>query len=148
MDQRTHVITLATPDLHAARSFYVEGLGWRPTSDVPGEILFFQVAPAMLLGLFDSKKFHGDTGSAVIETGVSGVSLAHNVNVPEMVDEVIDSAVAAGAQLVKPPRQAEFGGYHGHFADPNGVLWEVCYNPGLRFDPDGSVHLVEEGGAD
>ena len=31
---------------------------------------------------------------------------------------------------MKRPQRAAFGGYHGYFADPDGVLWEVAHNPG------------------
>ena len=60
MDQRMHFITLATHDLEAARAFYQDALGWEAKLDVPGEILFFQVAPGLLLGLFDAAKFAED----------------------------------------------------------------------------------------
>ena len=46
MKQQAHFITLSTPDLDAARAFYCDGLGWTALLDVPGEIIFFQVAPA------------------------------------------------------------------------------------------------------
>ena len=36
-----------------------------------------------------------------------------------------------GPTVVKRPQRAAFGGYHGYFADPDGVLWEVAHNPGL-----------------
>ncbi|MHA6800659.1 VOC family protein [Bounagaea algeriensis] len=143
MDQRTHVITLATDDLHAARSFYVDGLGWQPALDVSGEIIFFQTAPGMLLGLFETERFYGDTGSAVAGRGASGISLAHNVDSAEEVDATVRAAVDAGGSLVKSPQRANFGGYHGHVADPNGVLWEICYNPWLRFAPDGTAEFIE-----
>ena len=45
------------------------------------------------------------------------------------------------ARVVKPPQKAAFGGYHAHFADPNGVIWEVCHNPGWSVDPAGKVRL-------
>ncbi|MEZ5086354.1 MAG: VOC family protein [Tessaracoccus sp.] len=53
MDQRLHFLTLATPDLDAARRFYRDGLGWTVFYDEPGEIVFFQIAPGLLLGLFE-----------------------------------------------------------------------------------------------
>ncbi|GAB2762645.1 VOC family protein [Salinifilum aidingensis] len=144
MDQRTHVITLATDDLHAARSFYVDGLDWQPALDVPGEIIFFQTAPGMLLGLFDTEQFHGDIGSATPGTGATGISLAHNVDSTEEVDATVRAAVEAGGTLVKTPQRANFGGYHGHVTDPNGVLWEICHNPWLRFAPDGTAEFLAE----
>ena len=50
-------------------------------------------------------------------------------------------AEAAGARVVKPPQPAAFGGFHAYVTDPAGVRWEVAYNPGLRVDPDGTVHI-------
>ena len=55
MEQSLHFITVSTADLDAARSFYITGLGWSPMLDVPGEIIFFQVAPGLVLGLFESE---------------------------------------------------------------------------------------------
>ena len=141
MDQNAHFITVATADLDAARTFYVAGLGWKPLVDVPGEIIFFQVAPGVVLGLFDAVKFREDVAGAVTDTSITGLTLSHNVEGPEAVDRVVADAVAAGARLVKQPQRAAFGGYHGHFADPNGLLWEVCHNPGWRVEADGTVVL-------
>lgn len=142
MEQTAHFITLATPDLAAARAFYRDGLGWTPLLDVPGEIIFFQVAPAMVLGLFDADRFAADlAGAAPADLGLGGLTLSHNVDSRAEVDAAVRRAVQAGARLVKAPQVAAFGGYHGHVADPNGVVWEVCHNPGRRVDEDGRVHL-------
>ncbi|SCK04872.1 VOC family protein [Streptomyces sp. WMMB 322] len=142
MDQRTHFITLATRDLEAARRFYRDGLGWEPLADVPEEIIFFQTGPGLVLGFFDAEKFREDIAGAVPDTSTSGVTLAHNVDSREAVDSVVNAAVAAGARLVKSPRPVPvFNGYHGHVADPNGVIWEICYNPGWSVDDSGRVHL-------
>lgn len=142
MDPRTHFVTLATPDLDAARTFYRDGLGWQPLGDVPGEIIFFQTGPGLVLAFFDADKYRDDVAGAVSETSTSGVTLAHNVDSPEAVDTVVNAAVAAGARLVKSPQPVPvFNGYHGHFADPNGVLWEICYNPGWSVDESGQVRL-------
>lgn len=143
MDQRIHFTTLATPDLDAARAFYRDGLGWTALLDVPGEILFFQIGPGLVMGLFDAQKFTEDLGHDGGPAKVSGLTLSHNVDGPAEVDAIVDRAVKAGATLVKPPQQAAFGGYHGHFADPNGVLWEICHNPGFSIADDGTVRLQE-----
>jgi catechol 2,3-dioxygenase-like lactoylglutathione lyase family enzyme len=142
MDQQLHFITLATPDLDAARRFYCDGLGWTALLDVSGEIIFFQVAPGLVLGLFDAKKFVDDINGAVTGASTTGVTLAHNVDSQESVNAVVDAALAAGASLVKAPQRAAFGGYHGHIADPNGVVWEICYNSGWSIDKTGRVHLT------
>lgn len=143
MDQRIHFLTLATPDLDASRAFYKDGLGWTPLLDVPGEIIFFQIGSGLVLGLFDGQKFTEDLGHDDGPTPVSGLTLSHNVDSPAEVDAAVTSAVEAGATVVKQPQQAAFGGYHGHFADPNGVIWEVCHNPGWSVDDDGTVRLSE-----
>ena len=142
MQTHADFITLATTDLDAARSFYVDGLGWTPTLDVPDEIIFFQVGHGTMLGLFSAPKFADDLGSPESAvTPVTGVTLSHNVSSAAEVDRVIAQGLAAGATLVKSPQQASFGGYHGHFADPNGVIWEIAYNPGWAVAADGTVRL-------
>ncbi|MGA1836118.1 VOC family protein [Herbiconiux sp. 11R-BC] len=144
MEQRTDFITLATGDLDAARAFYVEGLGWEPLLDVPGEILFLQVGHGLVLGLFDAEAFAADLdaeapGPAPV---VSGVTLSHNVGSAAEVDAAVERMRAAGGSIRKPPQAAAFGGYHGHVADPNGVVWEVAFNPGWSVDAEGRVRLV------
>ncbi|WOC62039.1 VOC family protein [Paenarthrobacter sp. AT5] len=109
MDQRLHFITFATPDLDRARAFYKDGLGWDPLMDVPGEIIFFQVAPGQVLGLFDAGKFDQDLASGTTTTGVSGVTLSHNVGSQEEVVATIEELVAAGGTVLKPAQAGAFG---------------------------------------
>ena len=162
MRQQVHFVTLSTIDLDAARRFYRDGLGWEPLADVPGEILFFQVGPGMVLGLFDSAKFDRDlsgteapgtetpgteasaTAGPAMSTNaaVSGVTLAHNVEGPEEVAWTVEAMVQAGARVLRAPEYGEFGGVHHAFVeDPNGVVWEVAHNPGWHIDQSGNVVL-------
>jgi uncharacterized glyoxalase superfamily protein PhnB len=62
-------------------------------------------------------------------SGFSGVALAHNAPSKEEVDRVFAHALAAGARSVKAPEDVFWGGYSGYFADPEGNLWEVAFNP-------------------
>ncbi|GAA1463090.1 VOC family protein [Williamsia maris] len=140
MKQQVSFITFATPDLDEARSFYCAGLGWEPLLDVPGEILFFQVAPGLLLGLFDADSFESDLAGAGNGSTVSGVTIANNVDSRDEVIAVVDQMAAAGATILKPPQDGAFGGiFHAHVADPNGVIWEIAHNPGWRVEADGTV---------
>ncbi len=142
MNQSASFITFATADLDAARTFYVGGLSWTPTLDVPGEILFLQVGHGLMLGLFDAAHFSADLGEPdTPSVPIRGVTLSQNVGSAEEVDRVVGAAERAGAEVVKAPQDAAFGGYHGHFRDPNGVVWEVAYNPGWSVEPDGRVRL-------
>lgn len=143
MEPRLHFLTLATPDLDAARRFYHDGLGWPMAHDEPGEIIFFRIAPGLLLGLFDAGKFdedllrdrEGGGGSAV-----SGVTLARNVPDRDSVTETLTAFEAAGGTILKPAQEGAFGGvFHGHAADPNGVIWEIAHNPGWHIADDDSV---------
>ena len=50
----------------------------------------------------------------------------------------IEQAVAAGGTLVKSAQDAVWGGYSGYFADPDGHLWEVAWNPHFWVGPPDS----------
>lgn len=135
-----HFLTVSTADLDAARAFYVAGLGWEPMLDVPGEIIFFQVAPGLVLGLFDAVKFARDQGLPTPLPGVSGMTLSHNVGSPEEVDATYARLLAAGGTSAKAPQPGEFGGiYHAMVRDPNGITWEIAHNPGWRITDEGNV---------
>lgn len=56
-------------------------------------------------------------------------------------DAVLAQAVGAGARLLKPATDVEWGGRSGYFADPDGHPWEVAWNPGFPFADDGSLIL-------
>jgi uncharacterized protein len=71
----------------------------------------------------------------------SGITLAHNVRERRQVDELLELARAAGAVLVKPAAEAEWGGYQGYFADPDGYLWEVAWGA-FDFNEDGSLRVT------
>jgi predicted lactoylglutathione lyase len=67
--------------------------------------------------------------------------LALNLDSPEDVDAVLEEVVAAGARTVKAPSTTEWGGYSACFADLDGHLWEVAYNPDFPLGPDGRPTL-------
>jgi catechol 2,3-dioxygenase-like lactoylglutathione lyase family enzyme len=142
VNQNVHLVTVATRDLDAARAFYVDALGWHPMMDVPGEIIFFQVAPGVVLGFFEAQKFNRDIATGRDYSAVSGVTLSHNVGSPEEVRAVVDAMSAAGGTVLKAPQPGEFGGvFNAHVHDPNGIIWEVAHNPGWRIADDGTVLL-------
>jgi len=139
MKQNLHFITLATADLDAARAFY-SALGWTPLVDVEGEIIFYQTAPGLVLGLFDAEKFNEDLVATNDRSQLSGITLSHNVDSPAEVRDLVVAMTAAGATVLKTPQAGKFGGiFHAHVQDPNGVIWEIAHNPGWGIDPDGTV---------
>ncbi len=74
--------------------------------------------------------------------GAPGIELAHNVRSPEEVDALLAAAQLAGATIKRPAARADWGGYTGAFADPDGYVWEVAHNPDWTLAEDGSVRLA------
>ncbi len=45
------------------------------------------------------------------------------------------------ARVTRAPGETFYGGYAACFADPDGHLWEIAYNPGFTLAEDGSLIL-------
>ena len=140
MEARISLITLGTRDLERAIRFYRDGLGWPTSSAGGGDVAFFRTGGAVL-ALYPRDLLAEDARLDSAGSGFGGITLAHNVASREQVDAVLSEAVAAGATLLKSARTAEWGGYSGYFADPDGHPWEVAWNPGFPLAQDGSVQL-------
>ena len=129
MDARVNFITLAVTDVAAARRFYIDRLGWAPAFEADG-IVMVRLSPTLVLSLWDEDQFEAEVGPISRGDGLVPFTLAHNVPSREEVDRVLAEAEAAGASAVSFGQEREWGGYSGYFADPDGVRWEVAYNPG------------------
>ncbi len=136
MDQRVSLITLAVEDMDRAAKFY-EALGWTRVESQDGVIAFDLIGQT--LGLYPKTGLADELGIDVAEIGgFSGVSLGHNVRRKEDVAPILDAVKAAGGKVLKEAQDVFWGGHHGYFADPDGHVWEVAFNP---FSP-----LREDGG--
>jgi catechol 2,3-dioxygenase-like lactoylglutathione lyase family enzyme len=129
VDPRISFVTLAARDLAATRRFYVDGLGWTPELDVPGEVVMIRTGERVVLSLWAEEAFEAELGRIGRGDGVPPFTLAHNVATPHEVDDVLEDARSAGAE-VGEAAERDWGGYTGYFADPDGVRWEVAWNPG------------------
>ena len=127
MKPRISMITLGVRDFARSVRFYEQGLGL-PRMDSPPEVAFFTLDGSWL-GLYGRDALAEDVGVSAAGSGFAGVTLAHNVDSEAAVDALLAQATAAGATLVKPAQRVFWGGYSGYFADPDGHLWEVAYNP-------------------
>lgn len=137
---RTHIVTLGVTDLSASKAFY-ERLGWPVSSSSNENIVWFSLEGAKL-GLFPTAELAKDaTVPAEPMIGFRGVTLAINLPSREEVDAAFHHAVESGATPTKQPTEAEWGGYSGYFADPDGHLWELAHNPYIPFAEDGSLIL-------
>jgi len=141
MEQRVSVITLGVTDLKRSAEFY-ERLGWRRSMAKAEGIVFFQ-AGGMALALYPRAELAKDANISPEGSGFSGVSLSHNTRTAEEVDLVIEKAAAAGAKVLKPAQKAFWGGYSGYFADRDGFLWEVAWNPYFSIAEDGGIRLPD-----
>jgi uncharacterized protein len=142
MEPRLSLVTLGVADLERARAFY-EQLGWR--GQEVEETVFFE-AGGVVLVLWGRDKLALDSG--VADTGrdtFDGVVLAHNVRSEEEVEQVVAAAEDAGATVTRPPGETFYGGYAACFADPDGHVWEISYNPGFALGEDGSIILPDFG---
>ncbi len=136
------LITLGVVDLDRARAFY-EALGWR--GQEVERTVFFQ-AGGMALVLWGRDELAQDAGVDVAP-GWGAVALAQNVRSAQEVDALLAAAEAAGARISRAAGRTSFGGYAGYFADPDGHVWEVAWNPGFPLGPDGSLVLPDLGSA-
>lgn len=127
MEARITLITLGVADLNRSIRFYRDGLKL-PMREGDDGIAFFQTRGTWL-ALYPRSALADDATVSAEGSGFRGFTLAHNVASSAEVDRVLQEAVHAGATLVKPGQKVFWGGYSGYFADPDGFLWEVAWNP-------------------
>lgn len=139
LDTRISLITLGVEDVARATAFY-ERLGWKKSSASQDAVTFIQLK-GTVLGLFSRQSLAEDAHVENTPKGFSGITLAHNVTSGRGVDAVYKFALSCGATPVKAPEKVFWGGYSGYFADPDGHLWEVAYNPFFPLDKEGHVVL-------
>ncbi len=141
MEQRLTLVTLGVKDIARSAGFY-ERLGWVRSVRKAEGVAFFQ-AGGVVLSLYPRTELAKDAGLAPEGSGFPGIALAHNTRTREEVDAVLAEAVAAGGTLVRPGYEIFWGGYVGFFADLDGVLWEVAWNPMFPLTEDGAIVLPE-----
>ena len=140
MKPRINFVTLGVVDMVAMRAFY-ERLGLIASSASNPDVTFFD-ANGIVLALFG---YHALAEDAGVEAGsvpaFRGVVVAWNAGSEDEVDRIMAHAITAGATIKKKAEKVFWGGYSGYFADPEGNLWEVAFNPFMPIDADGHVQL-------
>jgi uncharacterized glyoxalase superfamily protein PhnB len=142
MRQKLSLVTLGVRDLKRALDFYQTGLGWKPSSASSDDMIFIPMG-GIVLGLYPREKLAEDVTIDALGHGFSGITLAHNTKSRAEVDEVLQTVARVGGKIVKPAQQVFWGGYSGYFADPDGHLWEVAWNPYSQFDANDNLVLPE-----
>jgi uncharacterized protein len=137
---RINFVTLGVFDMVAMRAFY-ERLGLVASSASNPDVTFFD-ANGIVLALFG---YHALAEDADVAAGAvpefRGVGVAWNAGSEDEVDRIMTHAKASGGTIKKKAEKVFWGGYSGYFADPEGHLWEVAFNPFMPIDADGHVQL-------
>jgi catechol 2,3-dioxygenase-like lactoylglutathione lyase family enzyme len=136
---RIALVTLGVEDLSRASAFY-EAMGLK-LSRASQETIHFYDMDGVVLALFPNELLAEDAGVGAEGHGFRGQTLAWNVVDAAAVDAAFARVLAAGASSLKPPYKTAWGGYVGHFADPDGHLWEVAHNPFFPLHPSGAVSV-------
>lgn len=135
MDQRISLITLGVRDMDRTAAFY-DALGWRQQETPDGMVVYD--LPGQSLGLYPLENLARDLGIPVDRLGHGAMTLSHNVRDKADVATTIDAMRAAGGEVLREAHDIFWGGHIGYVADPEGHVWEVCWNPHAPLAPDGS----------
>lgn len=142
MEARISIITLGVSDMTRSIRFYRDGMGFPTTAkDGDGWAIFstrgtrFSLFPRHLLA--EDAALPATTHGP---GGFSGITLAHNARKKGEVDAILARAEAAGGRILKPAAKGQYIAYGGYFADPDGYAWEVAWDPGWLFLPDGEMY--------
>ena len=125
MKPRISVLTLGVVDLEQSVAFYRDGLGL-PTKGIIGReyehgaVAFFDLSGGLKLALWAQADIAHDTGLPPQPVSPTAMTIGHNVLHKPEVDQIMEAANRAGAEIIKPAQQTFYGGYAGYFRDPDG----------------------------
>jgi uncharacterized protein len=127
------IVCLPTADRRTSFVFYRDGLGFEPIGELADdgipEPLQFVLNDGVRIMLIPTGGFGWITGDHdVAAAGSSECVISITANAPADVDETLDRARGAGAEIVTEPGQQAWG-YAGSFADPDGHLWMITAAP-------------------
>jgi catechol 2,3-dioxygenase-like lactoylglutathione lyase family enzyme len=144
MDQRISLVTLAVADPDRVAAFY-EALGWTRVESEPGIRVFDLLGQS--LALYPRADLARDMGLTEAELGTGGMTLGYNTRSKDEVAQVMARAAAAGARILRPAHDVFWGGHIGYFADPDGHIWEVAFNPFSPLSDEGAFRWAGFGDA-
>ena len=138
-------LTLGVADLGRARAFYAAmGLREHPRSNE--HVAFFDLN-GQLFALFPREALAEDVG---ISPGapLDGVTTTFSQNVHEQahINQLLALAEANGGRILRSASAPPWGGVRGYFADPDGFVWEIAWNPKTTIDDAGRIALSDAEG--
>lgn len=120
------VVALPTADRQRSHDFYCDGLGFEPVGELADdglpEPLQFVVNDGLRLMFVPTGGFGWVIGDREVHSGGGECLLSLTYASKAEVDELVDAAQRAGADVGTAPAQQEWG-YTAVFADPDGHLW-------------------------
>lgn len=142
MEQRVSLITLGVRDVSVSARFYA-GLGWQKVETTDGVVAFDLIGQT--LGLYPLQALADDIGVPVETLGHGAQTLGFNCRSRDDVATVLALAKPAGGRVLKPAADVFWGGHHGYFANPDGHIWEVAFNPFSPLREDGAFRWAGYG---
>lgn len=133
------VLTLGVDDLERSLAFYRDGLGL-PTQGIVGKefehgaVAFFDLQGGTKLAIWNRRDLAHEARVFIAAPSSTEMTIGHNVGSKEEVDRIMELARNAGATITDPAHDAFWGGYSGHFLDPDGHLWEIVWNPAWNLE--------------
>ncbi|NBD27467.1 VOC family protein [Paenibacillus glycinis] len=141
MKPRITVLTLGVDDLDKSLAFYRDGLGL-PTEGIigtefeHGAVAFFDLQAGMKLAIWKRADLSHEAKVPLSPRSSTEMTIGHNVGSKAEVDRIMALAEKAGAVIADRAHDAFWGGYSGHFMDPDGHLWEIVWNPAWELDEE------------
>ena len=126
MNLKAKVIMIGVHDIQRSKKFYSDGMGCEVKKDFPGFVDLDLGDGSSSLALYQWDAAAGDAGVPSDGNGFRGVSFHYLVDSADEVDDAMAKALSAGGAEVKKAAPAQWGGYFGYFADPDGYLWKVA----------------------
>ena len=109
MSLQMSAIMLGVKDVDRAKKFYAEGLGCEIDQDFPGFVRCSLGEESSDLALYEWGAAAQDAGVSAEGSGFRGVSFHFITDSRDTVDEVVQTAAAAGATMVKAPGRRPVG---------------------------------------
>ncbi len=128
MTPKINFITIAVTDLAKSVDFYKNAFGF-PTKGIQEgneEHCLFDLDDKFSLVLYRRKEFLSLTANPNQTIKSAGFILSHNAQSKEQVEDILQSALKAGATQIGQT-QDEPWGYSASIADPDGHQWEIVY---------------------
>ena len=140
MQAKIIFVTLGVDDLERSVAFYRDGLGWQTEGIVArelhdeitgadGTIALFVLETSLLLALYERLNLAKDADVPPGPQSSTEFSLGIPAHSRDEVDRLLAQAASAGGTITAPAHVRPWGIYSGYFADPDGHLWEIVWNP-------------------